>query len=192
MSVDEEFEVFKLTVPLPEEMINAQIVVMEKIHRMQGASPSRLSGLNVGNQELRERFRVHIINALRGFIYSVGNAFVFLQKEKKATAKGVCRMLTAQKSFLPEVSNAILPHRFWPPAEPDIFLAYACEWYMRGVSLAPQYFRSKEWELFVDDTGELGIRLTGEWEEKPPRPKRERAKVVRLKMGYREDDPPKK
>jgi hypothetical protein len=189
--------VVQKALPLPGQMIDEQIVGMEKAMREGGASPSRLSGIKSWNQELRERFNAHLIESLRGFIYSVGDAFCFLEKEKAKEIKGVCRPLTAQKVFLPEVAVAILsPYRMWPISQPEAFLAHAYDWYVCGVKTAPQYFRRKEWELIVDEMGELIIRATGECEEVPPRPPRQRAKSVRFKMCYSEKiqgkDSPKK
>lgn len=175
-----------ILVPVHEEMVDEQIVGMEKTVRMEGASPSRLAGINLKSQELRERFRMQLADALLGFLHSVGNAFYFMEKHKADTA-GVCYVLTSREVFVPDVANALLsPYRMWPVSHPEAFLAHARDWYKAGVAAAPLHFRQKEWELLVDEAGELVIRLTGEREEVPPHLKRERAKPVRFKMGYRE------
>lgn len=180
---------------LPGHLIDEEIAAIEKAMREGGASPSRLSGITTRNKELRERLQINIIESLLSFIYSVGKAF-FTLEAKKGHARGASYVLTAQKVFLPDVANALIdPHRtrpLCPLLPPDVFLPHAYEWYVRGVAAIPGRFRTDEWELYVDEAGELIVRLTAEEEEKSARPKRERAKVVRMRFGIRDDDPPKK
>lgn len=174
-------------VPVHEAMVDAQIIGMEKAARIGGASPSRLAGINLQSKELRARFHIQLVDVLLGFVHSVGNAFCFLERKKADAAKSACYALTAQKVFLPEVSNALLsPHRMWPISEPEVFLTHVYDWYREGVSVAPLCFREQGWEFIADEAGELVIRLTLEQEEAPPRPKRERAKPLIFKFAHRE------
>lgn len=174
---------------LPGQLIDEEIAAMEKAMREGGASPSRLSGITASNQELRERLQINIVESLLGFIHSVGKAFFTLEEKRGNALPGVCYTLTARKVFFPDVANALIdPSRIkplCPLSHPDVFFAHAYEWYVRGVKTAPHYFCRREWELVVNESGELVVQLTGEREEIRPH-SREKAKVVRLKMGFRE------
>jgi hypothetical protein len=188
MVAGEEFiAMLQSVVPLPEEMIDAQIRGMREVMYKGGASPSRMSGITLENQGCRNMFQCQLISSLCGFIHSVGEAFCFLEKKKPHVMKGAYFALTAQKIFLPEVSHALLsPHRMWPISQPDEFLAQVYDWYVRGAKTLPHHFRRQEWEFCVDEADELGIRLIGDWEVVPERPTQAKAKVVKQKRGCRE------
>lgn len=185
MVAGEEFiAMLQSVVPLPEEIIDAQIKGMREVMHRGGASPSRMSGITLENEGCRKMFRCQLISSLYGFIYSVGEAFCFLEKKKPHVMKGAYFALTAQKIFLPEVSHALLsPHRMWPIAQPEVFLAQVYDWYVRGAKTLPHHFRRQEWELCVDEADELRIRLTGDWEVLPERTRRAKAKAVMPKRG---------
>jgi len=116
--------------------------------------------------ELRENVKNQLANSLHSFAYvACGDAFYYHMDTKGEVTPGKKFLLTQQNVFLPNVKRGLL-FRLWNVREPDKMLAHIYDWYAYGVCDHPELFRRREWELVVDEDGDLAIRLTGELCEK--------------------------
>lgn len=173
MSADEEqMLMLRGVAPIPETMIDAQVAGWMKWCHIPRGEASKLPS----DKEARTELERVIMRGLRGLVFTLGDSFCAQQEKGLPATPGARYVMTSQKRLLPFIGDAIL-YRMWPVEDREVFLAHAYGWYAGVATKAPEYFRRKEWELTLDEAGELVIALTGKREEVVSRPKRQRAKA---------------
>jgi len=199
--VDDFYTKFARAVPPHKEMVDAQFRAMDanrksavaqlerlkpdkempatELRALKEEARRRIAARTLTPQEGRDKIAEVIVQALRGLVYATGDSLYWNKEGEGKIAEGVSFPITKGKIFSPAFAAALF-FRVWPVPNKEQFLGHAYDWYVKALATFPWHFRSEEWKLVIDKSGDLFVQLTWKKDARPSHdPNFVRATIIR-------------